>query len=369
MSSNSLCYSSCNATPFNCKSQDQVGNILLSRFYELDRKGALHGNTANGVVSTIVAYGISTASTTCTESFEGDQTIDLECNNPVIGNLVRNNKNCKNCREQVATLIQEREYLEEKAHQLNPNYQKQVPSPALLDQLKGPQGDYTNGICAYVCDQCVIKDVSQTLQLNMTEKCEVKTRNFRNAFVSGMIDQAAAEITRHQDALNATGANIQTQDNVKSLAVHVANSIQQITNTKVLTQIHTQALTVQSMVIAPDSTSVVLQNVKQNMTVNMVASMVSKMYTDTQMKSSIDFSDHEEEVALQTSFLDLLKDIELSVEKMSQLLLQTVGKVMITIVAILMIMVMIFAGVFFAKPSVLFGGVFSDEDSSPGLNE
>lgn len=364
----SICQNACSSINFNCTSEDQVGNILLSRFYTLEQQGALQDNTANGVVTTIIAYGITTASNTCSEAFEGDQTIDLECTNTETGTLVRNTGNCKNCRENIATLIQDRLNMEKRAHQLNPGYVEQVPSPALLSQLKGADGSFTDGVCAYVCDQCVAMNVDQTLQLSITETCDVSTRSFRSAFVSGMIDQAAVEITRHQNALNATGASIQKKEDISSLAVHVANTIQQITTTNVLNTVKSQALAAQRMVITPESTSVVLQNVKQNLTINMVTSMVSQMYSDQILQGAINYSIYQEQIKLETDYLDLLKDIELSVEKMSQLLAQTVGKIMISIVAILMILVMIFAGIFFVKPSFMFGGVFEDEDNT-GLEE
>lgn len=338
------------------------GADTMARFYALEENGQLSGSTAGGIFSSVIAYGYLIANVQCKQAFVADQTVELDCNNSVLGNIVRNeNPNCDRCKALAAQVAQDRTLLEQQAHQRNPAYTEQKVSAHIEAQYYGEFRDNADGICKYVCLQCVANAVNQNLQMRLVEECATDTTEFVNAWVSGMSSQAEQEITKHQEALKSTGVQIRNQDDIKSLSISMANTIREMTQVEMLNALKQNALIVQETKIEPESTSVVIQNVSQSVALSMFQSIVSKTYTDTRIKAAIDIKDKEQVIKIETSFFDLITSLEQSVKSVEKLVTTIIGQVMITLGALLIIVLLIFAAIFFFRPKLLFGGVFSDD--------
>ncbi len=342
------CFQPTNTTP---------GSTTLARLYFLEGNGQLDADTTNGILANIISYGFTVANVQCRQSFVDEQDFTVDCDNAVIGEQVANSSNCKACLALAKEVRESRQKLEQDAHQLNPAYQEQVVDPTILDDWNGASGDGGDGVCKYVCRQCVAENVSQNIQMRIVAECSdrLTSEEFLTAFTSGMSLQAETELTKHQEALKTTGLDIQSQDDIKTLSVEMADTIRQMTTIKILNSLNQLALNIQETKIDSGSTSVVLQNVSQALTVSLFASLVSRAYTDTNVQASIDLSNQRQLVQVETSFTDLINSLETTVRTMESLLLSTVGKIMVTIVALLLTVMVVFAAFFFYHPSFIFG--------------
>jgi hypothetical protein len=259
--------------------------------------------------------------------------------------------------------------LEAEAHQKNPKYVPQVLDPEIKAVYFGLAPDHADGICRFVCLQCVAENVSQNIQMHITADCAVDTEQFINAFVSGMSLQAEYELTQHQNALASTGLAIQNQNDIKTLSIQIADTIRQMTLVKQLNGLNQNALNIQQIKVTDGSTSVAIQNAKQAISVSMFASLISKVYSDTNIKESIDYETNRKLVDVETSFTDLLNSLETTVKTMENLLVNTIGQIMIILVALLLCIVLLFAALFYFKPKLIFGGVMSGEEDEESDHE
>lgn len=336
---------------------DTAGASTLARLYKLEENGQLDATTANSIVSTVISYGYTVATVQCEQAFTDAQVIDLECTNPK-GPLVEKNPNCLECQKLAQQAVDSRNQLEQEAKRRNPKYQVQTVSDDVKAAYFGAKGDFSDGVCVYVCFQCVAENISQNIQMKIVEECASNIGNepFINAFVSGMSLQAESELSKYTDQLRSTGLNIKNQDDIKRLSIEMANTLEQMTDITQLNALNQSALNIQETKIEPGSTSVVIQNSEQAITVSMFASLISRTYSNTSVQNSIDYQVQQQVIEVETSFADLLKKLETTVRTMDKLLISTVGKIMITLVALLLTVLIIFAAIFFFKPEFLFGG-------------
>lgn len=344
---------------FNCQcfnnTSHTAGADTLARLYALEGNGQLDASTAGGIIANVVAYGYTTATLTCQQAFVDQQIFNLQCQNAA-GVLVGSNPNCVQCKRLAAQVAADRQALEREAQALNPTYVPQVVNGALAASYFGVLGDHADGICKYVCEQCVFEDLSQNIQMQMVAACDTDNRTFITAFTQGMSVQAEVALTQHQEALKTTGLEIQNQDDLKSLSVEMANTLYQMTTVKMLTALKQSAFNVQQMTVNSNSTSVMVQNGSQGITTSMFASIVSRAYNNTSVQNSINYQDKAETIQVETNFTDLVNSLQTTVDTIETLLVNTVGKVMITLLAMLMIVLFIFASLFFFQPGFLFGG-------------
>jgi hypothetical protein len=352
--------------PFTCgcfgDTSATDGATTLARLYALESQGQLSGSTTGGIVANIVSYGYIMANVQCKEAYVAEQVIDFACNNE-LGPIVEfQNPSCDACKALAKQVADGRTQLEQDAHRLNPSYQIQVPDPVFVADYYGVLPNNSDGICRYVCLQCIIEDFEQDIQMKIVEDCAVDTPEFINAWSSGMSTQAVAELSNQQNALQSTGLQLKNKDNLSSLAIQVSDTIRQMTKVSMLNSLNANALLIQNTTISEGSTSVVLSNVTQSISLSMFASLVSQNYTDMNVQASIDMQAQQETIKIETSFADLIKQMENSVKTMDSLLVSMVGKIMITLVAILMLVLMVFASFFFFKPSFLFGGIVGDSN-------
>ena len=350
--------------PFSCGCFRAVGGQgadTLARFYALEDKGQLGGSSAGGIVTNIISYGYVVSNLQCRQAFVADQTIEIDCDNDILGNVVRlNNANCDACKTLAQQVAADRAKLEAEAAAANPAYVPQTVSSDLESRYQGQLPDGADGICKYVCLQCVADNIDQNIQMRIAAECKVDTDEFISAWTSGMSSQAEQEIRKHQTALKGTGLNIRNDEDIKSLALSVANTIRQMTTVEMLNALNQNALIVQETKIDPGSTSVVVQNVSQAISISMFASIVNKNYTDSHVQAAIDFKQREQTIQIETNFYDLVRDLEQSVKTIEKLMSTVVGQIMVALGAILMVVLLIFSGLFYFKPRL---GVSSDQDT------
>ena len=314
-----------------------AGADVIARLYSLEGNGQLDSSTTNGIISNIVSYGYTVATVECDQAFVNEQTQTIDCSGTTD---VPSNKNCLACIRMANEVAASRTKLDKDAHALNPDYKIPTLDPTLSSAYFGAVSP-ADGICAYVCEQCVFASTNQSIQMKIVADCSVETDEFRTSFTSGMSLQAETEITQHQSGLAATGVQIKTKDDIKNLSIQMANTIQQMTSVDQLNTLKQNATNIQSMTVQPGSTSVVLQNASQTVSASMFSSLVSRVYNDAAVKDSIDFEEKQKTIKVETQFSDFIKSLSTTVDTMDKLLTHTLGKMIVTIVAILLLVILI----------------------------
>lgn len=353
---------------FNCGCfQDTrltAGSDTIARLYALEGNGQLDASTAGGIIANVISYGYTIATLTCQQAFVDAQTLIIDCNDDIKGQQVLNNPNCLRCKELAAQVAADRQQLEEDAHRINPAYQKQRVDPGVAEGYFGVLKDHSDGICKYVCFQCIAENLSQNIQMQLVADCDTATRTFVSAFTTGMSVQAEVELTQHQQALKTTGLDIQSQDDIKNLSIEMANTIRDMTTIKMLSALKQIAFNVQEMKITADSTSVMVQNATQGITTSMFASIVSRTYSNTSIQNSIDYSQKAATIQIETSFTDLVNSLQTTVDTIETLLVNTVGRILITLLTLLLIIMLVFSALFFFRPGFLFGGAIDGDETT-----
>ena len=334
---------------------DTDGALVIAALYNLGDHGQLDSSSASGIISNIVSYGFTVATIQCTQSFFVDQEITVECDNPIIGEAVSNNSNCVRCKEIVQTIIDNRAKLDEDAMKQNPKYIPTEPLQTAVNVVNGHLENHNDGVCQYVCMQCIAQNVKQNTRMTVEADCDTVAQSYITAFTTGMSYQAEFELTKHQNALKNAGFAITKQDDLTSLAVQLSDTIIQMTLNKSLNSLNQNALSIQRTRISPGSTSVVLQNIEQSMSISMFTSLASATYNDTVMKNAVNYNVLVKQIEIETNFNDLIKDLDATVHTMDDLLISLVGKVLITIIALLATALVIFAGFFYFR-FISFGG-------------
>lgn len=330
----------CGAVPnpaWNCI-QNTRGAQVLAALYSLDSNGQLISNSANGIIASVVSYGFAVATQQCNQDFIVSQRLELNCDDAIIGERVANNVNCIACKRAMQQLVDARTQLDNDAHNQNPSYSIPTASPDLLKRFNGPGNDtYANGVCDVVCKQCVARDVQQRIDMNISASCQTNTTSFVTAFTSGMSTQAEYELTQQQTALQRTGYVLDSQQQVKDLAIQMSNAISEMTTNISRNHLQQSALNIQQTVIDPQSTSVMLSHLTQTITVSMMASLASSTYNDARMKDAINYQLLQQQIQMETSFTALLKQLEASTATMKDLVVTLIGEILVSVIAILLV--------------------------------
>lgn len=353
-------------TKLDDDSKSTPGADLLRRLYFFDSSGELDGGTATQIVSNIVAFGFTSAVSTCDQGIVISQEMAFDCNQAGKGDEVRQNENCTLCKSQVAAVMADRMKLEALAASRNPNYTIQTAKPELLADIQGLLPDSSDGACKYVCLQCIARDVSQTIQVRLTENCNMDTEQFATAFSSGLNAAAQNQLNQYKDKLTAMGAQLSSPDLVRKASIHLSDTIRNITNSAVLNELNQRVVAAQQLIIEPGSTSVVIQNVKQAITVNMIASIASQLYTQGKVTAAIGYTDEDQENFNQIySLRNLVNSLANSIDTMEDALSDSVVRIAIILIVMLITSVLIFASLFFFKPSIIFGGALDNPEPRP----
>lgn len=313
---------------FRCVQNSQGAKILAS-LYELERRNHLNGSSTNEIISNIVSYGFTVATLKCEQAYVGSQSIDNVCENDDIGAIVGDeslNQNCRACVEGVRNALAQRTVLEQQAVALNPNYTPQTISEELQRDLLGAADNNNHdGVCRYMCKQCVVERVSQDSVMRITSECSVTTETFRKAFVYGMRAKAAEELKSRERELELAGYNTKKDNALSSLSYHMVASIQQMTRNELLNNLQLGALAMQELVIQPSSTSLVVSNVDQSITLNMLATLTSRLYSDASVKGAINNDLQAELAAYKADLSNLFDSIILSYRTIEELASSSAG--------------------------------------------
>lgn len=347
---------------FNQLSDKQAGGNgdILARMYKLYDSGQIL-SSPNSIIANVISYGFIQASYTCQQSFVNQQSQDIQCDDNVTGERVRNNINCHLCTEQAKALVQKREALEAKARQLNPNYTPQTVSEVSARNYNGYANTYVDGICRYVCQQCVVENTQQNIQMRITAECKYDTQDFRTAFLKGMSLQAQTELSRMVEALRNTGAKLSSQADLDQAAFNMAFSLTQITSDKQLSSMRSAALNLQKMSIAPHSTSVVIQNASQSISASAFTSLISHMYTDSNVKNAIRYDTVAPGIDKVTNLNDTIRRLSNAATTIQDLLTTTLGQIVLILIALFFTIALVAATLFFFNPKILFVGALSSE--------
>lgn len=358
--------------PFECNCFNPTPNLpgadLLARFYKLEEKGQLNGNTANGILTNIISYGFVKAMTECKQAFVAQQNISINCDNDEIGKMVQNSPNCLECRKMAEDIITDRMKLENEAKQKNANYVVQTVSPDIEKEYLGSiqNDDFSNkidGICKYVCLQCIALNLNQTLNMKIVEACSVSTPDFINAWTQGMSAQAKEEMAKQQKGLESTGVNL--QENIDDFSLHISDTIKSMTTINILNSLKQSANIIQETKINSGSTSVVIQNVEQTISVNMFSSLISKVYSNFNVQNSIGYSEKSKQIDTDIALQQFVDSAKNTANTIKDLLTTTIGRLGIILIGLLLGILLIFAGIFFFKPS---GFLSADEDDDVEKN-
>lgn len=331
---------------------------LIGALFALENQGELGGKSVKQIVNNVFSYGYSKATLTCQQAFIATQTIDINCDKPGQGAKVKANPNCQLCLVRTRKWLNSRKKLDLDANQLNPNYS--IPKDVRgLNNILGVDGkvleeDFLvgdSGICQYVCEQCVALNLDQNIQFQINANCSVETPEFRRAWAGAMTEKAGQELSQHMKALQKTSETGKLQD----LSIRLSNSITSITKTNTLVELRDQALIYQGIVVQPNSTSVVLQNVKQAVSMKVVADLSGAIYTSKQL-AILSNSNLTAKVAdLSLTLNDLYKELSDTYQAMQTILQDTLGQIVISIAAILITFILIFAVLVYMRSNLITG--------------
>ena len=88
-------------------------------------------------------------------------------------------------------------------------------------------------------------------------------------------------------------------------------------------------------------------------------------FIERELKST--YQEKAETIQIETSFTDLVNSLQTTVDTIETLLINTVGRVLVTLLALLLIILFVFSAMFFFKPGFVFGGALDtgDETTKP----
>ena len=131
-----------------------------------------------------------------------------------------------------------------------------------------------------------------------------------------------------------------------------------MTKIQELSSLYQYAGAIQQLKIDKGSSSVAIQHVDQTISLTMFSSLVSRIYDTTSIQDSIDYTSKKEQIKIEKSFEDLIKDLQADVSTMEDLLESIIGKIMVSVLAMILTTFLVGAAVFFFKPDLIFGDVF-----------
>jgi hypothetical protein len=123
----------------------------------------------------------------------------------------------------------------------------------------------------------------------------------------------------------------------------MADSITQMTQNVSLNALQQQALNIQQTIIEPESTSIVIQHLVQSISLDMFSTLASSTYNDARMQDAINYQEAVKTIQIETSFNTLIRQLEASASTLESLTLSLVGKVLISIISLLLLGIILFA--------------------------
>lgn len=328
------------------------GASYLAALYYLEEKGRAPYNSATEIVQDIIGYGFIEAHSSCAQAQLTTQTVSINCDDAGKAADVRNSSNCDICRHGVKDLMNQRQTLEDKALELNPKYVRQSPSQSLNEELRGTNAtkdavDF-DGICKFMCFQCVAEDIEQVASIKMDLACKSFGSNFKTSYVTGMYDRARQHVKNNAVALQQLGYDLRKQASVDQFALHMSNTIANMTSSKTYDTLFQQGINVQAMTIDSGSTSVVIQNASQSITNKMMASIAGQVFNEIDVKNTINYNDKSTQFDKTAQFGNLVEAATKGVTSVRRTIESSIGKILMAIVIVLSA-VLILVGIYLYK--------------------
>lgn len=151
------------------------------------------------------------------------------------------------------------------------------------------------------------------------------------------------EQTYRDLAANAASA-VKDAGNVSN---QIASLIVQMTNVEVLTWLTQQVLIIQSVRVRPGSYSVVMSNVSQSITFSMLSSIVSGLFTETSIKTALQYDLYAKDIERDIKEAETIKSIQQSYEDLKTIFQEIPLDLFITVAAFLFLLVL--SGVAFSN--------------------
>lgn len=317
------------------------GYEVIAYLEAMSRNGMLHNSrTADGIMVGSISVAFINSISTCESSIIQLQNIGIFCENEDVGNKVFNSKGCRECLANVSHILEQRAQLIEDS-----DVDKEVFSEEIKQTIGMGTGDngedrYEFGICKYACQQCVLENVNQSIDVqlhsNFEQYCSMP--DFQNAFATGLTDQLLREL-QQQDTVADTMNT--TNENITDLLVGTMTSSIDIQS--FLTNIYQGLLTAQNIQIGSGSTSLYVRDMSQTINFSQVFSVVTQQYSD--IRASIDsevsiISVAELEVINTEYFTNLIDDIaSIAQDSGINIAMLLAGTVVMWIIAIVCIII------------------------------
>ena len=128
-----------------------------------------------------------------------------------------------------------------------------------------------------------------------------------------MQNQAKIEVARNKQRLQQLGQDVETQNQIDNFSLTMVDTIRNIVTSSTLNSLKQQAIIVQDVVVEPDSTSVVIQNLSQRLSLVMYSTLVASEISQARMYVAIDY-------ATKSKVLELQSQLDQFISKSSYLL-------------------------------------------------
>ena len=293
--------------------------MYVDTINQLEKQGLLNNQrTTDGIFTAGLATAFFTSVTHCAVSDIQTQTVRIGCGSAEMTDVIRQNRSCLTCIEQVDRAIKLRRQLYEDAAKLDSSITIPETSSDIQRAITGlspndesSDDQYVFGVCRYACLECVIENASQRAQVRIAQDMgDCDTPNFELSFASSLQTQLQNEIDQQDNITNSIGKDS------TSISMSISNLILSITSESWYKDVYRGLALSQNIEISPDSTSLYIDGLSQTLTFADTFSIVEHNYSE--IRSSITGNSSESgeinTVDLSPSFNDMLNEIKLYAE-------------------------------------------------------
>lgn len=305
----------------------QGGQLFAALTYLNDNGFAQR--SGKGFVVKATAQAFFEATRTCARSAEVATRLSVDCN-PSID--YSQTSGCTLCKSIQASLLKQREDLENEAAAKNPAYKKQTLSPSVEWTSKNP----ASGVCRFLCNACALSGIAQDQHVHLDTTCDLKA----DAFVSTLRRSIAASVTdvvnEHEELIK----NINSGLDIKGAKEELQDTMLSIFNTKYAESMKISVISYQSLVVEP-SESIVISDIQQAFNADVAETIVSRLYVNDSIYDSDSVNSQIEIYSKNSSGLDSFRSIYNQLEDSVESLWTDVRFKIIVIVALIMLILFI----------------------------
>ena len=261
-----------------------TGVEVIAYLEAMSRGGLLHNSrTADGIMIGSLSVAFMESMSTCESSVIENQNINIFCNDIEIGERVFHSKGCLACLTQIQYILDQRLELIKDSGLESEIIDEKIKQTIGMETGPDDTNQYEYGICKYSCQQCVLENVNQTIDItlnsNFDQHCNMP--DFQNAFAKGLTSQLTQEF-QQQDTLSTTLNT--TNENMTRLLVEMMTS--DIGVQSFLTNVYQGLLTSQNITIGKESTSLYIRDMSQTINFSQVFSVMTQQYSSVRASLS-----------------------------------------------------------------------------------